>query len=136
MNNAGVMFTPSGRTGDGFEIQFGTNHLGHFELTQRLQPQLEAAEGARVVNLSSYGHLLGDIDLDVPNWERRDYDKFRAYGASKTANVLHAVELDSRLRSRGVRAVAVHPGMVATNLARHMSREDVAARSARMWCHT
>lgn len=130
MNNAGVMFTPFGRTEDGFEMQFGTNHLGHFELTRRLQPQLEAADGARIVNLSSDGHLLGDIDLDDPNWHEREYDKFRAYGASKTANVLHAVELDRRMSRSGVRAFAVHPGMVATNLARHMSREDVAAVSA------
>ena len=127
MNNAGVMFTPFGRTEDGFEMQFGTNHLGHFELTRLLQPRLESASGARIVNLSSDGHRLGDIDLDDPNWRRRDYDKFRAYGAAKTANVLHAVELDRRLRNSGVRAFAVHPGMVATNLARHMSREDVAA---------
>lgn len=127
MNNAGVMFTPFGHTDDGFEMQFGTNHLGHFELTRLLQPQLEAAAGARIVNLSSEGHRLGDIDLDDPNWERRAYDKFRAYGASKTANVLHAVELDRRLRDRGVRAYAVHPGMVVTNLARYMSRDDVTA---------
>jgi NAD(P)-dependent dehydrogenase (short-subunit alcohol dehydrogenase family) len=130
MNNAGVMFTPFGRTSDGFEMQFGTNHLGHFELTRLLTPQLEAAGGARIVNLSSDGHRLGDIDLDDPNWHRRDYDKFRAYGAAKTANVLHAVELDRRLRGAGIRAFAVHPGMVATKLARHMSRDDVAAVSA------
>lgn len=130
MNNAGVMFTPFGRTDDGFEIQFGTNHLGHFQLTCLLQPLLGAAGGARIVNLSSDGHLLADIDLDDPNWRDRDYDKFRAYGASKTANVLHAVELDRRLRGAGVHAFAVHPGMVATNLARHMSRGDLAAIGA------
>lgn len=122
MNNAGVMFTPFSRTADGFEIQFGTNHLGHFELTRLLTPQL--VEGARIVILSSDGHRMSDIDLDDPNWERREYDKFAAYGASKTANVLHMVELDRRLRGRGVRAYAVHPGVVATSLARHMSRED------------
>lgn len=124
MNNAGVMFTPFGRTAEGFETQFGTNHLGHFELTRALLPTLVAADGARVVNLSSEGHRMGDIDLDDPNWERRDYDKFVAYGASKTANVLHAVELDRRLRDNGVRAYAVHPGIVATSLARHMDKED------------
>ena len=127
MNNAGVMFTPFGRTADGFEMQFGTNHLGHFELTRLLIPQLEAAGGARIVNLSSDGHKLADVGLDDPNWHRREYNKFHAYGAAKTANILHAVELDRRLRDSGVRAYAVHPGMVATNLARHMSREDVAA---------
>ena len=128
MNNAGVMFTPFGRTADGFETQFGTNHLGHFEWTRLLIPQL--ADGARIVNLSSEGHRLSDIDLDDPNWERRDYDKFRAYGAAKTANVLHAVELDRRLCDRGIRAYAVHPGIVATSLARHMDQDDFATLSA------
>jgi NAD(P)-dependent dehydrogenase (short-subunit alcohol dehydrogenase family) len=132
MNNAGVMFTPFGHTEDGFEMQFGTNHLGHFELTRLLQPQLQAADGARIVNLSSEGHRLGDVDLTDPNWEKREYDKFSAYGAAKTANILHAVELDRRLRDRGVRAYAVHPGLVATNLARHMSRDDAVAATGRM----
>jgi NAD(P)-dependent dehydrogenase (short-subunit alcohol dehydrogenase family) len=127
MNNAGVMFTPFGRTSDGFEMQFGTNHLGHFELTRLLVPRLAAAGGARIVNLSSDGHRLSDIDLDDPNWEHREYDKFAAYGASKTANILHTVELDRRLRDRGIRAYAVHPGVVATSLARHMSRDDFTA---------
>ena len=122
MNNAGVMCTPFGRTADGFEMQFGTNHLGHFALTWLLTSRL--AEGARVVTLSSDGHLMSDIDLDDPNWERREYDKFAAYGASKTANVLHTVGLNLRLRDHGVRAYAVHPGIVATSLARHMKRED------------
>ncbi|MGZ4584533.1 MAG: SDR family NAD(P)-dependent oxidoreductase [Mycobacterium sp.] len=128
MNNAGVMFTPFGRTRDGFEIQIGTNHFGHFELTRLLVPQLAAASGAdgqaRIVTLSSGGHVMGDVDLDDPNWERREYDKFVAYGASKTANILHAVEADRRLRDVGIRAYAVHPGTVATSLARHMSRAD------------
>jgi len=127
MNNAGVMFTPFSRTSDGVEIQFGTNHLGHFEFTRLLTPQL--VEGARIVILSSDGHRMSDVDLDDPNWERREYDKFAAYGASKTANVLHMVELDRRLRDRGVRAYSVHPGIVATSLARHMRREDFAALS-------
>lgn len=130
MNNAGVMFTPFGRTDEGFEIQFGTNHLGHFELTRLLFPALVAADGARVVNLSSEGHRMGDVDFDDPNWEHRDYDKFAAYGASKTANVLHAVELDRRLRDSGVRAFAVHPGIVATSLARHMTDDDFASLNA------
>jgi NAD(P)-dependent dehydrogenase (short-subunit alcohol dehydrogenase family) len=126
MNNAGVMFTPFSRTRDGFEIQIGTNHFGHFELTRLLIPQLVAARGARVVILSSQGHIMADVDLDDPNWRRREYDKFRAYGASKTANILHMVELDRRFRNDGVRAYSVHPGMVATALARHMSRDDFA----------
>ncbi|HZC93970.1 MAG TPA: SDR family NAD(P)-dependent oxidoreductase [Mycobacterium sp.] len=124
MNNAGVMFTPFGRTRDGFEMQIGTNHFGHFELTRLLVPQLSAAEGARVVILSSGGHVLGGVDLDDPNWDSREYDKFVAYGASKTANILHAIEADRRLRSLGIRAYAVHPGTVATSLARYMSRSD------------
>ncbi|SPM38897.1 NAD(P)-dependent dehydrogenase, short-chain alcohol dehydrogenase family [Mycobacterium numidiamassiliense] len=137
MNNAGVMFTPFGRTCDGFEIQIGTNHFGHFELTRLLTPQLIAARGARLVILSSGGHAIGDVDFADPNWQRRDYDKFAAYGASKTANILHAKEADRRLRGEGVRAFAVHPGTVATSLARYMSRDDfsrlrklVAANSA------
>ena len=124
MNNAGVMFTPFGRTQDGFEMQIGTNHFGHFELTRLLVPQLSAARGARIVILSSGGHRMGDVDLADPNWERREYDKFAAYGAAKTANILHAVEADRRLRDMGIRAYAVHPGTVATSLARHMSRSD------------
>jgi NAD(P)-dependent dehydrogenase (short-subunit alcohol dehydrogenase family) len=127
MNNAGVMFTPFGRTSDGFEMQFGTNHLGHFELTRLLAPQLVAARGARIVNLSSDGHRLSDVDLGDPNWQHREYDKFAAYGASKTANILHMVELDRRLRDQLVRAYSVHPGIVATSLARHMSRDDFTA---------
>ncbi len=137
MNNAGVMFTPFGRTADGFETQIGTNHFGHFELTRLLVPQLAAAGRSRIVILSSGGHVMGDVDFDDPNWERREYDKFVAYGASKTANILHAVEADRRLRGSGIRAYAVHPGTVATSLARYMSRADfaelrkmVAARAA------
>jgi NAD(P)-dependent dehydrogenase (short-subunit alcohol dehydrogenase family) len=124
MNNAGVMFTPFGRTRDGFETQIGTNHFGHFELTRLLVPQLAAAGNARIVTLSSGGHVMGDVDFDDPNWESREYDKFVAYGASKTANILHAVEADRRLRRLGIRAYAVHPGTVATSLARYMSRTD------------
>ncbi|WP_280424289.1 SDR family NAD(P)-dependent oxidoreductase [Nocardia carnea] len=127
MNNAGVMFTPFARTADGFELQIGTNHLGHFELTRLLLDRLRAAEGARIVNLASEGYRIADVDLDDLHWEKRDYDKFRAYGASKTANILHAVELDRRLRDDGIRVCAVHPGRVATRLARHMTRDDVAA---------
>ncbi len=124
MNNAGVMFTPFGRTRDGFEIQIGTNHFGHFELTRLLVPQLATAGNARIVTLSSGGHVMGDVDFDDPNWEGREYDKFVAYGASKTANILHTVEADRRLRDLGIRAYAVHPGTVATSLARYMSRTD------------
>jgi NAD(P)-dependent dehydrogenase (short-subunit alcohol dehydrogenase family) len=124
MNNAGIMFTPLGRTRDGFEMQIGTNHFGHFELARLLVPQLAAAGNARIVTLSSGGHVMGDLDFEDPNWEYREYDKFVAYGASKTANILNTVEADRRLRDLGIRAYAVNPGAVATSLARHMSSAD------------
>lgn len=120
--NAGVMATPEGRTADGFETQFGTNHLGHFVLANRLAPLLH--EGSRLVNLSSAGHRISDVDLDDPNFERTPYDKWVAYGRSKTANVLFAVEFDRRHRGRGVRATAVYPGGIRTELHRHMSQEQ------------
>jgi NAD(P)-dependent dehydrogenase (short-subunit alcohol dehydrogenase family) len=127
INNAGVMFTPFGRTKDGFELQLGVNHLGHFDLTRGVMPLLLNAGSARVVNLSSDGHHIFDVDLEDPNWERQPYDKFKAYGSSKTANVLFTVALDARYRDRGVRSFAVHPGTVATSLSRHMSRDDMKA---------
>jgi NAD(P)-dependent dehydrogenase (short-subunit alcohol dehydrogenase family) len=126
IGNAGVMACPQGTTADGFETQFGTNHLGHFLLIQLLRPALVAAGqagGARVVLLSSAGHRLGDVDLDDPGWERTPYAPWAAYGRSKTANVLCAVGLDQRLADQGVRAFAVHPGMIHTELARHVTEE-------------
>lgn len=119
--NAGVMATPEGRTVDGFETQFGVDHLGHFLLVRELLPLLEAGAPSRVVIVSSAGHRMGDLDLADVNFERRAYEPFVAYGAAKTANVLHAVELDRRLRDRGVRAFAVHPGGIGTELARYMT---------------
>jgi NAD(P)-dependent dehydrogenase (short-subunit alcohol dehydrogenase family) len=116
--NAGVGALPFGLTADGFEIQFGTNHLGHFLLVNRLAPLIR--EGGRLVNLASSGHRIADIDLDDPNFERTRYDPFIAYGRSKTANILFTVEFDRRHQSRGVRATAVHPGSVETELSRHM----------------
>ena len=127
VNNAGVMYTPFGHTTEGFELQFGTNHLGHFLLTCLLVPALLAGAPSRVVNLSSGGHVGSDIVWDDPNFERRDYDKFAAYGQSKTANILFSVELDRRLGGHGVHAYAVHPGMIATELGRYMTREDMNA---------
>jgi NAD(P)-dependent dehydrogenase (short-subunit alcohol dehydrogenase family) len=125
VNNAGVMATPFGRTKDGFETQFGTNHLGHFLLTVRLLPAIRrAAPGARIVNVSSAGHRASDIDWDDPNYEHRAYDKWEAYGQSKTANILFAVELERRLGADGIHAYAVHPGMIATRLGRHLDRSD------------
>ncbi|MEZ5372952.1 MAG: SDR family NAD(P)-dependent oxidoreductase [Microthrixaceae bacterium] len=125
VNNAGVMVCPLGRTAQGFETQFGTNYLGHFLLTGLLAPLLVAAAPSRVVNLASSGHRLADLDLDDPNWESRDYDRWGAYGGSKTANVLFSVGLDARLKDKGVRSYAVHPGMIMTPLARHMVPEDM-----------
>jgi NAD(P)-dependent dehydrogenase (short-subunit alcohol dehydrogenase family) len=119
--NAGVMACPKGTTADGFETQFGTNHLGHFVLVNRIASLMKS--GARLVNLSSAGHRFSDVDLDDPNFERTPYTEFGAYGRSKTANVLFAVEFDRRHRSRGVRATAVHPGGIMTELGRHMTAE-------------
>lgn len=127
INNAGVMYTPFERTAEGFEMQFGTNHVGHFLLTNLLVPRLLADPPSRVVNLSSGGHVGSDIVWDDINFERREYDKFAAYGQSKTANILFSVELDRRLGGRGVHAYAVHPGMIATELGRHMTKDDFAA---------
>ena len=127
INNAGVMFTPYQRTRDGFELQLGVNHLGHFELTRRLVPLLLNAGSARVINLSSDGHKIFDIDLDDPNWQQGLYDKFKAYGAAKTANVLFTVALDARYRDSDIRSFAVHPGTVATSLSRYMSKGDMKA---------
>jgi NAD(P)-dependent dehydrogenase (short-subunit alcohol dehydrogenase family) len=118
--NAGVMATPFGHTADGFETQFGTNHLGHFLLVNRIAPLMRT--GARLVSLSSSGHRFSDVDLDDPNFERTPYEPFLGYGRSKTANILFAVEFDRRHRSRGVRATAVHPGGIQTELGRHLDQ--------------
>lgn len=123
VNNAGVMACPLDRTADGFEAQFGTNHLGHFLLTGRLLPRLAAADAPRVVNLSSAGHQLAGVDLDDPNYRTAPYEKWEAYGRSKTANLLFTRELVRR-HGDHLLAYAVHPGMVATDLARHMEPED------------
>ena len=116
--NAGVMATPFGKTEDGFETQFGTNHLGHFVFVNRIAKLIK--NGGRLVNLSSAGHRYSDVDLNDPNFETTPYAPFVAYGRSKTANILFAVEFDRRHRDRGVRGTAVHPGGIVTELARHM----------------
>ncbi|MGB3410541.1 MAG: SDR family NAD(P)-dependent oxidoreductase [Microthrixaceae bacterium] len=136
--NAGIMACPQGVTADGFELQFGTNHLGHFVLVNRLMPLLSSGpEGsagsagpARVVMLSSAGHRFSDVSIEDPGFARTPYDEWVAYGRAKTANVLFAVELDRRLRDRGVRATAVHPGGIATELGRHLTDESITALSA------
>ena len=123
IGNAGVMATPFGHTKDGFETQFGTNHLGHFLFINRLLPLLKS--GSRVIVLSSAGHRYSDVDLDDPNFARTPYDPMIAYGRSKTANILFAAEFDSRHKSRGVRATAVHPGGIRTELGRHMAPDEL-----------
>jgi len=122
--NAGVMATPFGHTTDGFETQFGTNHLGHFVFVNRIAPLLRA--GGRLINLSSAGHRYSNVDLEDPGFERTPYEPFVAYGRSKTANILFAVAFDKRYRERGIRAAAVHPGGIQTELGRHLdpSRYD------------
>jgi NAD(P)-dependent dehydrogenase (short-subunit alcohol dehydrogenase family) len=121
--NAGVMATPFGHTADGFETQFGTNHLGHFVLVNRIAPLISA--GGRLINLASSGHRFANVDLDDPNFERTPYDPFVAYGRSKTANILFAVAFDRRHREHGVRAAAVHPGGIQTELGRHMGAGNI-----------
>jgi len=116
--NAGVMACPQGKTADGFETQFGTNHLGHFVFVNRIAKLFKP--GARLVNLSSAGHRFSDVDLDDPNFEHTPYTEFGAYGRSKTANILFTVEFDRRHKANGMRATAVHPGTIQTELGRHM----------------
>ena len=115
--NAGVMATPFGHTADGFETQFGTNHLGHFVLVNRIASLIR--DGGRLINLSSAGHRYANVDLDDPNFERTPYDPMVAYGRSKTANILFAIAFDKRHRDRGLRAAAVHPGGIQTELGRY-----------------
>jgi NAD(P)-dependent dehydrogenase (short-subunit alcohol dehydrogenase family) len=121
--NAGVMRTPFGHTAEGFETQFGTNHLGHFVLVNRIAALI--APGGRLVNVASSGHRYADVDLDDPNFERAPYDPMLAYGRSKTANILFAVEFDRRHKTRGVRATALHPGGIKTELGRHMQPDEL-----------
>jgi NAD(P)-dependent dehydrogenase (short-subunit alcohol dehydrogenase family) len=123
--NAGVMACPKSTTKDGFETQFGTNHLGHFVLVNRIASLIKP--GGRLVNLASAGHRFSDVNLDDPNFETTEYTEFGAYGRSKTANVLFAVEFDRRHKARGVRAAAVHPGGIQTELGRHMTPETTKA---------
>ena len=121
VNNAGVMACPYAETEDGFELQFGTNHLGHFVLATGLVPLLRAGDPSRVVSVSSSGHRLADVDLDDPGFATTEYAPWIGYGRAKTANVLFAVELDNRFRDDGLRAFALHPGAIMTELARHLT---------------
>ena len=123
INNAGIMGPPLARDSRGYESQLSANHLGHFQLTARIWPALQAAAGARVVALSSRGHQRAGVDFDDPNYEHRPYVPMEAYGQSKTANILFAVELDRRGEAHGVRAFAAHPGAVVTDLIRYLPAE-------------
>jgi NAD(P)-dependent dehydrogenase (short-subunit alcohol dehydrogenase family) len=125
INNAGVMACPLSRDSRGNESQFSANHLGHFHLTLRLWPALVKAGGARVISLTSRGHRFSDVDFDDPNFDRRPYDKWKAYGQSKTANALFALGLDRRGEAYGVRAFSVHPGGILTDLTRHLTDDDL-----------
>jgi NAD(P)-dependent dehydrogenase (short-subunit alcohol dehydrogenase family) len=125
------MACPLARTPEGYELQFATNHLGHFLLTGLLAAALRAGAPARIVNVSSAGHRFSPVVFEDIHYERRPYDKWEAYGQAKSANVLHAVELDRRLRGAGVRAFALHPGGIVTELGRHLDADDVAALRAR-----
>jgi NAD(P)-dependent dehydrogenase (short-subunit alcohol dehydrogenase family) len=131
VNNAGVMACPLGRTAQGFEMQLGTNHLGHFAFTRGLLPLL--SNGSRIVNLSSRGHLRSPMRWDDPHFrDESTYEKWAAYGQSKTANVLFTVELEKRLGAQGIHAFAVHPGVIMTELSRHLTEDDGAAVMTRL----
>ena len=128
INSAGIMACPLSRDARGYEAQFATNHLGHFQLALRLWPALVRAEGARVVSVSSWGHHFSPVIFDDPNSERREYDPWSAYGQSKTANILFAVALDARGKGDGIRAFAVHPGSIpGTGLQKHIPLEQQVA---------
>jgi len=124
--NAGIMACPKSFTEDGFETQFGVNHLGHFVFVNRIAALF--GQGSILVNLSSGGHRASDVNLDDPNFERSEYTEFGAYGRAKTANILFAVEFDRRHKAAGIRAAAVHPGIIRnTELGRHLTPEAVKA---------
>jgi NAD(P)-dependent dehydrogenase (short-subunit alcohol dehydrogenase family) len=127
INNAGIMATPLTRVGKGWESQFGTNHLGHMALAMKLAPALQAAEGSRIVALSSTGHVRSDVIWDDPHYTNRPYDKWEAYGQAKSANALFALGVDLLGREVGVRAFSVHPGGIFTPLQRHLTDEEMAA---------
>jgi NAD(P)-dependent dehydrogenase (short-subunit alcohol dehydrogenase family) len=127
INNAGIMACPQTRTKEGWELQFATNHLGHFVLTREIESLLKAANGARVVALSSIAHRRSGILWNDTNFETSPYDKWVAYGQSKTANALFARHLDARLKGDGVRAFSAHPGGIMTPLQRHLQKEEMIA---------
>lgn len=127
INNAGIMANPLTRVGPDWESQFATNHLGHMAMTTGILPVLRAAEGARVVCLSSTAHAICDVHWDDPHFHNHEYDKWQAYGQSKTANALFALGLDTREANAGIRAFSVHPGGIFTPLQRHLPEEEMVA---------
>jgi NAD(P)-dependent dehydrogenase (short-subunit alcohol dehydrogenase family) len=135
INNAGVMATPEGKTSDGFEMQIGTNHIGHFALFKGLIPALKAGKAklgknSRVVSVGSLAHARGGLDLSDIHWRTRDYNKWLSYGQSKTANHLFSVELTKRYQSEGIISNSLHPGVIKTNLGRHETEEDKLSATA------
>jgi NAD(P)-dependent dehydrogenase (short-subunit alcohol dehydrogenase family) len=127
VNCAGIMAAPLTRDARGYETQFAANHLGHYQLTARLISALKKAHGARVVSVSSAGHRFSGVDFEDPNFERRDYDKWKSYGQSKTANILFALGLDKLGQAHGVRAFSLHPGGILTDLVRHLTEDEIKA---------
>jgi len=127
INNAGIMATPFTRVGKGWESQFATNHLGHMALAMKLAPSLQAADSARIVALSSTGHIRSDVIWDDPHYNSHPYDKWEAYGQAKSANALFALGVDLLGREVGVRAFSVHPGGIFTPLQRHLTDEEMTA---------
>ncbi|MBO7748555.1 SDR family NAD(P)-dependent oxidoreductase [Paenibacillus sp. MWE-103] len=130
VNSAGIMATPLTRDARGYESQFAVNHLGHFQLAARLWPALKQSGDARVVSVSSRALRFAGVDLEDPNYEHREYDKWMAYGQSKSANALFAVELDRIGFAHGVRAFSVHPGTIVTDLSRHLSDDEMRGMGA------
>jgi NAD(P)-dependent dehydrogenase (short-subunit alcohol dehydrogenase family) len=125
INNAGVMACPFEKTAQGFEMQFGSNHLGHFLFTGLILSLLKKQQGSRVICLSSAAHKFANVNLEDPNYENRKYNKWQAYGEAKSANALFALALNERLKNRDIECFSVHPGMIATELGRHLQPEDL-----------
>lgn len=127
INNAGIMACPLTRIGDNWESQFATNHIGHFELARGLERNLKQTEGARIIALSSTAHIMSDVHWEDPHFYEHEYDKWQAYGQSKSANALFALGVDLNWQSDGVRAFSVHPGGIFTPLQRHLPDEEMVA---------
>ena len=131
IGNAGVMACPLARTAEGWEMQFATNHLGHFLLGNLLAPALVAGAPSRLISVSSAGHQFSPVVFDDIQFERRPYDKWQSYGQAKTANILFALEFDRRFAGKGVRAFSNHPGGIRTELGRHLTQDDIKLLTAR-----